>query len=391
MTLIHQLKSYSINALLVLLSAIAMLLVVEIALRFTKYSSVLNREYSYPSRYFRADKILGYDIGRNIKDKIHRFHGCNYEVFSNKYGCFDYDREIPDKYTLVLGDSMTWGYTPLEKKWTSTLEEESGVFVLKCGVSGFGTAQELIKAKRVVDLVGKKPKYIIILYIGNDLNDDFMFPHRTVINGYLVNSIKHVDLVEGEKNYYSTDELNEKYKKYFEGTISNKLRKLRYNMITYMLYKTAKPQLKAVKKRITRKLKTLWSNHNLIGGNFPNQDSKNAMPKSMTGAYSVSLMKYLDNYDLEWYNRAISEHKNNIKNLKEYSDSMGAKFILIDNGFLQHPRFDDVRKHLGQSYYNLSDDYKKQSKWKYDGHWNIEGNQQAGQHIYNHLKKIDFF
>ena len=218
-----------------------------------------------------------------------------------------------------------------------------------------------------------------------------MFPHRTVINGYLVNSIKHVDLVEGEKNYYSTDELNEKYKKYFEGTISNKLRKLRYNMITYMLYKTAKPQLKAVKKRITRKLKTLWSNHNLIEGNFPNQDSKNAMPKSMTGAYSVSLMKYLDNYDLEWYNRAISEHKNNIKNLKEYSDSMGAKFILIDNGFLQHPRFDDVRKHLGQSYYNLSDDYKKQSKWKYDGHWNIEGNQQAGQHIYNHLKKIDFF
>ena len=78
------------------------------------------------------------------------------------------------------------------------------------------------------------------------------------------------------------------------------------------------------------------------------------------------------------------------------NDSNSAKaadvaFILIENGFLQHPRFDDVRKHLGQSYYNLSDDYKKQSKWKYDGHWNIEGNQLAGQHIYNHLKKIDFF
>ena len=38
-------------------------------------------------------------------------------------------------------------------------------------------------------------------------------------------------------------------------------------------------------------------------------------------------------------------------------------------------------------FYNLNADYKNQSSWKYDGHWDIKGNQEAGEYIYQYFKK----
>jgi hypothetical protein len=54
-----------------------------------------------------------------------------------------------------------------------------------------------------------------------------------------------------------------------------------------------------------------------------------------------------------------------------------------------------VRKFFRNSrdvyYYDLTKDYKNQSRWKFDGHWDIKGNQEAGEYIYQHFKDVGVF
>jgi len=339
----------------------------------------------------------------------------DYDLFSNRYGCFDYEREIPDDYGVIVGDSFTWGYTPLDKKWTTRLEELSGVFMLKCGVTGFGTKQELIKARKVIDAAGKDPKFLIVLYTSNNLHDDFAFPHHTVIGGHIVGATKTVNLITGEKSHFSESELLERYNKYIDGSFRNRLRKLRYNMITYRLFRYRLIPFYEIRKI---KLKS-WLKSRKEASDGPVVEAQSvaafdkeeqpivavekkqklittAMPAliwidTRGGAYDIPLQFYLDDYETEWYRNAMADHSNAIKKVKDYADSIGSQLLFIDmDGFLTHPRFTDARHYLGKSYYSLASDYpsSQQGRWETDGHWNIEGNQKAGEHIYRHFKQV---
>jgi hypothetical protein len=42
-------------------------------------------------------------------------------------------------------------------------------------------------------------------------------------------------------------------------------------------------------------------------------------------------------------------------------------------------------------YYNLATDYPDQSRWFYDGHTDITGNQETGEHIYQHFRELGIF
>ncbi|MGQ0736253.1 MAG: hypothetical protein ACT4QD_21690 [Acidobacteriota bacterium] len=130
----HSLKARVGQGILALASIALSLLVTEAILRFAG-STDLGLAI-YPRGYFVADTELGYDIAGNAEPAAHGF----YQVFSNSLRCFDYDRPVEDLYTLVVGDSFAWGYTPLPSKWTTVVEARSRQFVLKCGVSGFGCA-----------------------------------------------------------------------------------------------------------------------------------------------------------------------------------------------------------------------------------------------------------
>jgi hypothetical protein len=55
-----------------------------------------------------------------------------------------------EPYILAIGDSFTWGYNPLEEKWTSIIERRSGTRVLKCGVPGVGTKYQLQHLRRLL-------------------------------------------------------------------------------------------------------------------------------------------------------------------------------------------------------------------------------------------------
>jgi hypothetical protein len=60
--------------------------------------------------------------------------------------------------------------------------------VLKGGVSGYGTKQELLKAAEIIGKVRRPPRLIILGYFWNDLSDDHSFPSLTVIDGFLVDA-----------------------------------------------------------------------------------------------------------------------------------------------------------------------------------------------------------
>lgn len=397
-------KSIFLNILLVIISIIIALTLIEVILRFTSYKNIGKRNYSIPAYHFKADEILGYDIAQNSKEDIHELFEYPYKLFSNQYGCFDYEREIPEDYGLIVGDSFTWGYAPLEKKWTTYLEEKSAIFMLKCGVIGFGTKQELIKGKRIVKQIGKNPKYIVVLYVSNDLNDDFFFPSKTVISGNLVGKLKNVDLINGKKYFYTEEELKKKYKKHVKNSIQNKLRSFRYSLVSYRLYIYIKPGIKEAKKDLlnwlsgNNKLKEINKAKNKAKNKITQEATQdNEFPKAIKkNSYAISLISYIDKYDKKWYNELINQHNENIRNFIDFSNSLNAKLLFIDmEGVLNHKRFNDAMKYFDLNdnayYYNLKKDYPKQSLWKYDGHWNIEGNQEAGKFIYQHFKEIGIF
>jgi hypothetical protein len=379
---------------LVLASVLVTLAVAEILLRLTSYANVRAVSYTYPEDYFVADEVLGYDILPNVSGKTHTLPDMPYELFSNRYGCFDYDRDVPQDYTLVIGDSMAWGYSPLDKKWTTRLEALSGNFMLKCAVTGYGTKQELLKAQKVVGQVGHAPKRIIAMYIVNDFNDDYLFPQRTVYGGKLVSYINNLNLETGEINRRTSEEIADKNAKYKEGTLSNAFREWRYDLVIYNLFKLAKTRMEERMAETPQTLETQAVAHG-THQKTPDNTAK-ILPKGQTeSVYRITLAAYLDT-DLPWFNAAMQEHKRNVLAMMEYADSIGAKLLFVDTyGLMQHAQFDDVRKAFADSprhdYYNLQSDYYPFDTWEHDAHWNIVGNQKAAEHLYAHAQRTRFF
>jgi len=365
-------QNFFVGLLLTLLTIIITLIIAEIILRFTPYKNI-GLSYKYPAQYFIADDEMGYDIRQNRKGAIHNLPDHPYEVFSNSYGCFDYERKVPNNYGLIVGDSFTWGYSPLDDKWTSYLEKKSGIFMMKCGITGHGTLQEMKKAKRVIKAIGKNPKYVIVLYTANDFNDDFFFPGRTVIgDGTLVSKNKGANFITGERFFYSQEEQEERKKKYMS---------FKYSLVTYRIFLSASTQIK-------NKFEEFLSHKN--------PTARSDMPDFITNYYGICLASYFNYTDREWYNQALEQHLKNIKDFALYSRSIGAKFLFIDlSGTLQNPRIDNLKKffasHQGMYFYDLSTDYKNPSHWKHDSHWDIKGNQEAGEFIYQNFKKAGVF
>ncbi len=380
-------RPISVNLSLIIISIVTSILVAEFALRFTDYSS-LSISQAFPQYHFKADEELGYDISENFSGE-HNFPEYPYKIFSNKYNCFDYERPVPENYILTVGDSYTWGYTPLEKKWTTRVEHLSEIFMLKCGITGFGTKQELIKTKRVVQQVGHAPKFIMLMYVSNDINDDLAYPQRTVLNGHLVNSVKNVDLTNGVVTHYSEAELRKRYAKYMSDTLAGYLRNLRYKSILYRLYRTkVQPYLKQTRS------KQASNSFNFISPAYA-EDLNEHMPSHMADEiYSVRLISYLDRHDIPWYNQLITAHKDNLHEFVRYSRSIGAELLLVDIcGCLTHDRLQSVTTMKGVYYYDLTNDYpySVSSRWEFDGHWNIQGNQEAANYIYRHYSNVGVF
>jgi hypothetical protein len=183
-------RQWRAEILLVVATVLLTLLLAEVILRFTPYRHelFLDTADGTPRHYYKADPDAGYDIReKNPRTTITlRADDFDYEIWSNELGCFDSPYGGENDYILLVGDSFTHMFAPFHDKWGTVLEENIGRRVLKCGVNGYGTKQELLKAQRVIAAVDRSPQLIVVGYYWNDLYEDYELPGKTVIQGYLV-------------------------------------------------------------------------------------------------------------------------------------------------------------------------------------------------------------
>ena len=180
-------KNLGLNVLLVGASSFVVLLCIEGALRFTSYVRFLPYEGT-PQFYYTASRDAGYDIAPNFASSTHRFKDGSHVIWSNELGCFDVPYRDEKKYSLLVGDSFAWGFTSFEDKWGTHAETLLGERILKCGVAGYGTRQEWVKAKNVLE-IHPNPKRIILSYFSNDKGDDEAFPNSLVYEGKIIKNL----------------------------------------------------------------------------------------------------------------------------------------------------------------------------------------------------------
>ena len=144
----------------------------------------------FPKDYFVANQKYGFDIKKNSPEKLisnSPSESLPYKIFSNYYGCFDKRNDYNSENLIYLaGDSFTWGYSAYDDKFGTLLEKRLKIPVAKCGVTGTGQIQQFQKFKRISKLIKRYPKEVIVNIFANDIEDDFLYPSATVINGYLV-------------------------------------------------------------------------------------------------------------------------------------------------------------------------------------------------------------
>lgn len=215
---LSRLKRWALNAGLIVFSLLAALTCLEVALHFTSYKYLLTRD-RHLRYYYQFDPVKGFDIKPNVKSiPLSVDNRIEYHIWSNELGCFDEPYHGERQFILLVGDSFTHCFAPFQDKWGTQIEKLLDYRILKCGVTGYGTYQELEKAKDVIHQVKAKPRLIVVGYFWNDLNDDTAFPGLTVVDGFLVNSLKYRD---PKTNKLLTEKLTKHYtlwEKLFSGT-----------------------------------------------------------------------------------------------------------------------------------------------------------------------------
>lgn len=147
----------------------------------------------YPQHYFVADAETGFDIGSNRRAEHFVPEIGSFPVWSNGIGCFDEDIAVDTDISqsiYLAGDSFTWGYAPYEAKFGTILKERTDARVLSCGISHSGQQHQFINFKQDVESLEAYPSIVVINVSYNDIENDYAFPHTTVINGWQVDAVQ---------------------------------------------------------------------------------------------------------------------------------------------------------------------------------------------------------
>ncbi|MGO9177122.1 MAG: hypothetical protein ACLPT6_14315 [Desulfobaccales bacterium] len=186
-------KRFLANLTLVLAGVLAAALLLEAALHFTPYRRLLLRS-QYLRYYYQADAAKGFDIRPNV-GKMHTSvdMSVDYDIWSNELGCFDEPYRGEPDFILLVGDSFTHMFAPFKDKWGTRIEKLLNYRVIKAGVSGYGTKQELLKAQEIIARIHRSPRLIIVGYFWAALDRDRAFPDMTVVDGFLVVATQYKD------------------------------------------------------------------------------------------------------------------------------------------------------------------------------------------------------
>ena len=128
----------------------------------------------------------GFDIAPN-REAVHHLPETSYKVHSNALGCFDREwEEVPSDYIYFAGDSFTWGFTPYGERFSDLFEKSSGRPSVKCGVSSTSSRHQIEKFLEVTERIGHGPSQVVLSFFANDVQEDYLFPHSSVADGWLV-------------------------------------------------------------------------------------------------------------------------------------------------------------------------------------------------------------
>lgn len=198
-------KDLLIKTILVISGLMASLLLCEVVLRFPQLTGLAQgRSYL---RHYREVPGFGYDLKEN-QPPFRFIYGLNHAstVWSNELGCFDEPYVRGEDYFLLLGNSFTWGYGDFDKKFGTLLEKSSGRRVLKCGVGGYGTLNQLYKMDRVVAAAGRKPAGVILVsYLPGDFIKNYLFPDLFEVSEGRLKLKSVVNMRTGEATLCSED------------------------------------------------------------------------------------------------------------------------------------------------------------------------------------------
>jgi hypothetical protein len=172
---------------------------------------------AYPRWHFSKNTNRGFDIEKNSPPVINSMikEDKPYFVFGNDIGCFDKTPLPQEKYYAYLaGDSFTWGYTPLDKKFGTLLEELLQKPVAACGIGHTGQIHQFSKFKEITNQLGYYPDQVIVNVFNNDIANDFAHPHTTVVSGYQVDfTFIRKNGTSLTREEISIEELQRKYEK----------------------------------------------------------------------------------------------------------------------------------------------------------------------------------
>ncbi|MCK5059900.1 MAG: hypothetical protein KAR00_02010 [Candidatus Pacebacteria bacterium] len=349
-------KKYGGNGILMIMSVVVTLVLIDAVLYFSPLKATIYR-LNYPQHYFVKDSELSYDIAKNFATSTHFFKDAAFPIWSNNIGCFDTDftGEIP--YIYLGGDSLTWSFAPFEDTWGRKIETLLEERVAKCGVVGYGTKQELMKAERIIEQF-PSPKLIIVGYTAyNDFDDDVNFPQNTSYEGFLVKDLA--------KNGVTEEQAEQKYANFT---------------------KYCSPSIPS--NTVIARIRCFVTNHsvlfNLVKGDIRRKINE-LFPQLTRKLEQQGVLAKEENTTVERTDTDYEKHLDNILSFKKLAEEQGAALLFVlapyDN--------DKVMPFLEKEnipYLDLNPIFDTYSKikpliWAKDGHYNIEGNHLVGLEV----------
>jgi len=345
-------------------------------------TSITNFDRGYPRYHFMRDNEIGFDIRPNFKTststKPREYK--KYSVWGNSYGCFDNEWKNEDTRggVYLAGDSFTWGYVSYERKFGTLLKQLISRPVYSCGVTHTGQKHQFEKFKRLFE-DGINPSLLIVNIVSNDLNNDFFFPHTTIVDGYMVETVEQCGEMETDshsvrKDTYDDAKINVK-------NALNKPKSFRSLLSEYSL--TA--HILAIN---SRKLRSQLNFKVINQKNKCRKSISGDKPKNLGIEYSNSKLSQVNrDVIVDWINHAS---ENNYKIIfsfipDKYSNSVNYPFIekfIKSNGGLVI----SFKEHIS------SNNIDRQSLYyKNNGHFNEKGNNEYAHFLEMSITELSEF
>ncbi len=321
-----------INTCLFFVTVFITLLFIEVFLRFSVYKTLLV-DYTYHTRYYYTpDQKAGYDIQKNFPKTFSKHNEIpDHMIWSNNIGCFDNDYAEEKEFLLLVGDSFTFSYVPFNNNFGNVIENSLRYRTLKCGVPGYGTKQEYIKTKRILENLESFPKLIILVYTANDMMDDYLFPRTDFINGYPTMSQSLADFETGEivQSKISEKELNTKVANWRIFCGANPSNKLTIQAIQWIKCFLTKHSI--VYNLVKKQIKKIIEHNQTIEHFF----TKFRLVEKKTTAERIGFSDveiesgYWEFDDYSWLKQAWIHHTENLSSFKKLSMQKEIQLLVV--------------------------------------------------------------